>query len=100
MVLVKGGGGLNLPTSVLRLFRLARLSRLVRMLRSLPELMVMIKGMITATATVGYTLSLLILITYVFAIAFRNLVPAAKSDEECAAHASESCVETNLFSSV
>lgn len=69
----QGGGGLNLPTSLLRLFRLARLSRLVRMLRSLPELMVMIKGMITATSTVGYTLVLLMLITYVFGIAFVNL---------------------------
>jgi hypothetical protein len=41
---IQGGGGLNLPTAILRLFRLARLSRLVRMLRSLPELMVMIKA--------------------------------------------------------
>merc|ERR1719393_1085735 len=70
-----GGQGLNLPLAVLRLCRLARLSRLVRMLRSLPELMIMIKGMVTATASVGYTLGLLILITYVFSIALRNLVP-------------------------
>jgi hypothetical protein len=70
-----GGSGLDLPTAVLRLFRLARLSRLVRMLRSLPELMIMIKGMITAAASVGYTLGLLMVITYVFAIAIRNLVP-------------------------
>jgi len=36
----------------------------------------MIKGMMTAAASVGYTLGLLLLITYVFAIALRNLVPA------------------------
>merc|ERR1719272_835005 len=72
---INGGGGLDLPTAVLRLFRLARLSRLVRMLRSLPELMIMIKGMVSAAASVGYTLGLLLLITYVFAIALRNLVP-------------------------
>jgi hypothetical protein len=72
---MSGGGGLDLPTAVLRLFRLARLSRLVRMLRSLPELMIMIKGMVSAAASVGYTLGLLIVITYVFAIALRNLVP-------------------------
>lgn len=75
---IQGGSGLNLPTAVLRLFRLARLSRLVRMLRSLPELMIMIKGMFSATASVGYTLGLLMLITYVFAIALRNLTPTAE----------------------
>jgi len=45
------------------------------MLRSLPELMIMIKGMVSAAASVGYTLGLLMLITYVFAIALVNLVP-------------------------
>merc|ERR1719424_761800 len=80
MAYLSGGGGLNLPTAVLRLFRLARLSRLVRMLRSLPELMIMIKGMLTATTSVGYTLGLLMLITYIFSIAIRNLVP--KGTEE------------------
>jgi hypothetical protein len=77
-----GGKGLNLPLAVLRLCRLARLSRLVRMLRSLPELMIMIKGMVTATASVGYTLGLLMVITYVFAIALRNLVPSDSVIEE------------------
>jgi hypothetical protein len=77
-----GGSGLNLPTAVLRLFRLARLSRLVRMLRSLPELMIMIKGMVTAAKSVIYSLFLLMLIGYVFAIALRNLVPKDSQLEE------------------
>merc|ERR1719424_2105593 len=77
MAYLSGGGGLNLPTAVLRLFRLARLSRLVRMLRSLPELMIMIKGMMTATTSVGYTLGLLILVTYIFSIAICNVAPAS-----------------------
>jgi hypothetical protein len=72
-VAASGGGQLDLPTSVLRLFRLARLSRLVRMLRSLPELMIMIKGMVKAAATVSYTLGLLLLFTYVFAIAMTQM---------------------------
>jgi len=72
-VAASGGGKMDLPTSVLRLFRLARLSRLVRMLRSLPELMIMIKGMVTAAATVSYTLGLLLIFTYVFAIAMTQL---------------------------
>jgi hypothetical protein len=88
LAFIQGGGGLNLPTAILRLFRLARLSRLVRMLRSLPELMVMIKGMVTASASVSYTLALLMIITYVFAIALRNIVPP------------DSDIETLYFESV
>jgi hypothetical protein len=80
MAHLSGGGGLNLPTAVLRLFRLARLSRLIRMLRSLPELMIMIKGMVTAAASVGYTLGLLMLVTYVFAIALVNLAPPVEEE--------------------
>jgi len=63
----------DLPTSVLKLLRLARLSRLVRMLRSMPELMIMIKAMFTAAASVSYTLGLLIIVTYVFGIAMTLL---------------------------
>jgi len=101
MTKIQGGDGLDLPTAVLRLFRLARLSRLVRMLRSLPELMIMIKGMVTATSSVGYTLGLLIVITYVFAIALRNLVPSAGTEDECAALSEDAgCIEVTFFSSV
>jgi len=99
----QGGSSLSLPTAVLRLCRLARLSRLVRMLRSLPELMVMIKGMVTATSSVGYTMGLLLIITYVFAIAMRNLVPAALSEEDCTDGRfpnSEGCIEVVFFQSV
>jgi len=97
----QGGGALDLPTSVLRLCRLARLSRLVRMLRSLPELMIMIKGMLTASLSVGYTLGLLMVITYVFGIAMRNLVPKAGTDDECTEKWGEDgCIENTFFSSV
>jgi len=67
------GGTVDLPTSLLRLFRLFRLTRLVRMMRSLPELMIMVKGMLTAAASVSYTLGLLLLVTYIFAIALAQL---------------------------
>jgi hypothetical protein len=96
IVAIKGGGGLNLPTAVLRLFRLARLSRLVRMLRSLPELMIMIKGMLSATASVGYTLGLLMVITYVFGIAFCNIVPDGNEWED----GYDGSIEKIYFSSV
>lgn len=70
-----GGGGLG-NASILRIARLLRLSRMARMarlLRAMPELMVLIKGMMAATRSVFFTLCLLILIMYVFAIAFTQL---------------------------
>eukprot|EP00931_Biecheleriopsis_adriatica_P115713 TRINITY_DN91479_c0_g1_i1.p1 TRINITY_DN91479_c0_g1~~TRINITY_DN91479_c0_g1_i1.p1 ORF type:complete len:526 (+),score=114.22 TRINITY_DN91479_c0_g1_i1:100-1677(+) len=60
-------------TAILRLFRLLRLSRLVKLLKSLPELMILIKGMITAMQSVGYVILLLLVFTYVFAIACTQL---------------------------
>lgn len=69
----RGGKGIDLPTSILRLFRLARLSRLVRLLRSLPELMILVKGIFTASTTVAYTMGLLMLFAYVFGIALTQL---------------------------
>lgn len=59
--------------AVLRLFRLLRLSRLLRMLRSLPELMILVKGIRQAMRTVLYVILLLVIILYVFAIAFTQL---------------------------
>lgn len=64
-----GSGGLG-NASILRLLRLLRLSRLLRMLRSMPELMIMVKGMASAASSVLFTLLLLALTLYVFAIAF------------------------------
>mmetsp|Transcript_28798 Transcript_28798/g.61193 ORF Transcript_28798/g.61193 Transcript_28798/m.61193 type:complete len:641 (+) Transcript_28798:83-2005(+) len=68
-----GGGGLGGNASILRLFRLLRLSRMARMLRSMPELMILIKGMVSAMRSVFFVMCLLIIIMYVFAIAFTQL---------------------------
>mmetsp|Transcript_62186 Transcript_62186/g.103325 ORF Transcript_62186/g.103325 Transcript_62186/m.103325 type:complete len:731 (-) Transcript_62186:86-2278(-) len=65
-------GGMG-NTGILRLFRLLRLSRMARMLRSMPELMILIKGMVAATRSVFFTLVLLLAILYIFAIAFTQL---------------------------
>eukprot|EP00929_Paragymnodinium_shiwhaense_P112029 TRINITY_DN80280_c0_g1_i1.p1 TRINITY_DN80280_c0_g1~~TRINITY_DN80280_c0_g1_i1.p1 ORF type:complete len:492 (-),score=68.35 TRINITY_DN80280_c0_g1_i1:255-1730(-) len=73
-VLIAGDGPSPLGNaSILRLLRLLRLSRLVRMLRSLPELMILIKGMVTAMKSVVYVMALLVIVTYVFAIVCRQL---------------------------
>eukprot|EP00928_Gymnodinium_smaydae_P079631 TRINITY_DN63509_c0_g1_i1.p1 TRINITY_DN63509_c0_g1~~TRINITY_DN63509_c0_g1_i1.p1 ORF type:complete len:510 (+),score=91.75 TRINITY_DN63509_c0_g1_i1:72-1601(+) len=75
VMLAMGSGG-DSPlssASFLRLLRLLRLSRLIRMLKSLPELMILIKGMVTAMKSVVYVMGLLVIVTYVFAIAFTQL---------------------------
>ncbi|CAK0839837.1 unnamed protein product [Prorocentrum cordatum] len=52
------------------------------MLRFLPELMIMIKGMVTAASTVSYTLGLLLVITYVFAIMLTQLTMPKYDDDD------------------
>merc|ERR1719329_2028593 len=67
--------------SILRLLRLARLSRMARMLRSMPELLILIKGMVAAIRSVGFVLLLLIIMMYVFSIAFVQLTRGTPSGD-------------------
>eukprot|EP00929_Paragymnodinium_shiwhaense_P073135 TRINITY_DN3717_c0_g1_i1.p1 TRINITY_DN3717_c0_g1~~TRINITY_DN3717_c0_g1_i1.p1 ORF type:complete len:958 (-),score=250.10 TRINITY_DN3717_c0_g1_i1:172-3045(-) len=67
--------------SLLRLFRLLRLTRMarmVRLLRSVPELMILIKAIVVAFRSVFFTICLLMIIIYVFAIAFVQLTENTK----------------------
>jgi hypothetical protein len=69
------GGALG-NTSVLKLFRLVRLTRMARMaklLRAIPELIILIKGIAVASRSVVFTLMLLAVILYFFAIVFRQI---------------------------
>lgn len=69
-------GGLG-NASILRMARLARLTRMARMarlLRAMPELMILIKGITTATRSVFFTLCLLLMLLYIFGIAFTQLL--------------------------
>jgi len=56
------------PTAPLRLLRLLRLSRLVRLIRQLPELVVIIKGMLYSIRAVASSLIMACILIYVFAI--------------------------------
>eukprot|EP00929_Paragymnodinium_shiwhaense_P095734 TRINITY_DN57005_c0_g1_i1.p1 TRINITY_DN57005_c0_g1~~TRINITY_DN57005_c0_g1_i1.p1 ORF type:complete len:718 (-),score=88.40 TRINITY_DN57005_c0_g1_i1:9-2162(-) len=58
---------------LLRLLRLSRTLRMVKLMRAMPELLILIKGMMAASRSVFFTLCLLVLIIYIFAIAFRLL---------------------------
>merc|ERR1719408_321728 len=76
VLLFMGGTGSTGDTGFLRIARLLRLSRMARMarlLRALPELMIMIRGMMAATRSVFFTLCLLVIVLYVFAIAFTQM---------------------------
>jgi len=79
-----GGGDLG-NASILRMARLLRLSRMARMarlFRAMPELLILIKGMVAAMRSVLFTLCLLAIIIYVFGIAFRQLVGDLAKNEE------------------
>eukprot|EP00927_Polykrikos_kofoidii_P083259 TRINITY_DN8487_c1_g1_i2.p1 TRINITY_DN8487_c1_g1~~TRINITY_DN8487_c1_g1_i2.p1 ORF type:complete len:798 (-),score=115.71 TRINITY_DN8487_c1_g1_i2:130-2523(-) len=58
---------------IARLMRLSRMARMARLLRAMPELMILIKGMLAACRSVFFTLCLLGLIMFVFGIAFTQL---------------------------
>lgn len=68
--------GFSNPT-ILRLFRLlklTRMARMIRLLRAAPELMILIKGIMVAFRSVIFTLFLLLIFIYLFAILFRSLL--------------------------
>jgi len=94
--LIAQGGGKNNGmgnASILRLVRLMRLTRMARMarlLRAMPELMILVKAILVAFRSVFFTLCLLLLIIYVFAIAFVQLT----------SETTESAVREDYFSGV
>lgn len=67
---------------LLRLLRLSRMARMARLLRSMPELLMLIKGMIAAIRSVFFTLVLLFLLLYVFAILFRQMSADTDLEED------------------
>jgi hypothetical protein len=102
IIMAAMGGGANPVggTSILRLFRLLRLSRLLRMLRSLPELMILIKGMVTAMKSVAYVMALLVLITYVFAIAFTQLAVGTEVGDDLFANIAHSMYSLLIYATL
>merc|ERR1719215_2291253 len=60
--------------SALRLVKFVRVARFTRLARIFPELMVLLKGMGHALGSVFFTLVLLFMLAYVFAIAFTLFV--------------------------
>merc|ERR1719379_576699 len=71
-----GGGGAAILSnfSALRLLRLLRLTRMVRIMQAVPELMMLVKVMVSATKSVSFILMFLVLVMYVFAIIMMSLM--------------------------
>jgi len=55
------------------LLRLSRMARMAKLLRAMPELMILIKGMVSAMRSVFFVAVLLTIVMYVFAIVFKQL---------------------------
>eukprot|EP00929_Paragymnodinium_shiwhaense_P019724 TRINITY_DN13349_c0_g2_i1.p1 TRINITY_DN13349_c0_g2~~TRINITY_DN13349_c0_g2_i1.p1 ORF type:complete len:654 (-),score=95.48 TRINITY_DN13349_c0_g2_i1:159-2120(-) len=74
-------GGLA-SASVLRLLRLVRITRMAKVMRMIPELAIMIKGMVVGLRSVIATCMMLGCITYCFAIVFRQLIGSSAEGQE------------------
>jgi len=80
--LAVGGSSDSLSNlSMLKMLRLLRLTRMVRLMRSVPELVTLLKGMAIASRSVSYTLLLLVIFMYVFAIIFKSQLAMAPNHE-------------------
>eukprot|EP00928_Gymnodinium_smaydae_P095319 TRINITY_DN8181_c0_g1_i4.p1 TRINITY_DN8181_c0_g1~~TRINITY_DN8181_c0_g1_i4.p1 ORF type:complete len:900 (-),score=165.97 TRINITY_DN8181_c0_g1_i4:469-3168(-) len=80
----QGNSGLG-DASIIRMVRIARLvriSRLVRFLKSVPELMIICKGIGYASRSVVVFFLLWVVIIYIFAVVFRQLIELMGLDNE------------------
>mmetsp|Transcript_17458 Transcript_17458/g.30330 ORF Transcript_17458/g.30330 Transcript_17458/m.30330 type:complete len:386 (+) Transcript_17458:534-1691(+) len=79
VLLFHGNGsdsGLATATTMLRILRLLRIlrtARIARIVRYMPELLILIKGLLVASKSVFFALVLFLLVTYVFSIALLSL---------------------------
>jgi voltage-gated sodium channel len=60
--------------SALRLLRLLRLTRMMRVMRQVPELTILVKGILSAAQAVGFIMIFLVGVTYVYAIIFTTQI--------------------------
>ena len=55
---------------------------MARLLRWMPELLILLKGLVQATRSIFFTLVLLFLVVYVFALVFRQLTDGTEIGQE------------------
>eukprot|EP00933_Yihiella_yeosuensis_P044779 TRINITY_DN4004_c0_g1_i1.p1 TRINITY_DN4004_c0_g1~~TRINITY_DN4004_c0_g1_i1.p1 ORF type:complete len:922 (+),score=169.14 TRINITY_DN4004_c0_g1_i1:324-2768(+) len=76
-----GGGGSLSVFKMFRLVKLLKLSRLARLLRVVPELVIIMKGIVFATRAVAVFCLLWFIIIYVFAIGLRSVTEGTEASE-------------------
>lgn len=84
----------------LRLFRLLRSGRILRLLRSFPELMILVQAMKAAMRSVCGTLSLMVILVYVFAIVLTQIsrgLPKGMEGFETVPQAMNTLMKTGIF---
>eukprot|EP00931_Biecheleriopsis_adriatica_P022235 TRINITY_DN14345_c0_g3_i1.p1 TRINITY_DN14345_c0_g3~~TRINITY_DN14345_c0_g3_i1.p1 ORF type:complete len:612 (+),score=126.20 TRINITY_DN14345_c0_g3_i1:53-1888(+) len=88
LVMVMSGGsssGAGIGNaSVLRLgkmLRLLRMMRIARLMRSMPEFFILVKAMLSSARATLFTLLFLVIIMYVYGIAFRQMMAGTSSGE-------------------
>jgi len=65
---------------IARLLRLTRMARMARLVQAMPELLILIKGIVASIRSVVLTLGLLLVIIYVFAIAFTQMCAGSECE--------------------
>eukprot|EP00931_Biecheleriopsis_adriatica_P016514 TRINITY_DN1213_c1_g1_i2.p1 TRINITY_DN1213_c1_g1~~TRINITY_DN1213_c1_g1_i2.p1 ORF type:complete len:546 (+),score=104.02 TRINITY_DN1213_c1_g1_i2:155-1792(+) len=78
-----GGGGASSVLRIFRILRLTRVARLARLVRQMPELMILIKGMAIAARSVLATLTLLLVIIYIFAVVLTQQLSGTGAADGC-----------------
>eukprot|EP00931_Biecheleriopsis_adriatica_P072583 TRINITY_DN4698_c0_g2_i1.p1 TRINITY_DN4698_c0_g2~~TRINITY_DN4698_c0_g2_i1.p1 ORF type:complete len:671 (+),score=122.21 TRINITY_DN4698_c0_g2_i1:102-2114(+) len=93
-------GGTNYGMRIMRLLRLTRLVKTVRLLRMLPELLIMVKGMLAAARSVCMTLALTLLIVYVFGIAIKQSASDTAAGDRYFSSVGQSMASLLLFATL
>merc|ERR1719311_1101304 len=81
-LLSSGGKSPLSGMSILRLLRLLRLTRMMRLMKALPELLVLIKGVVAASSAVASSMVLLVGSIYIFGIIFTSSLGKQAEDQE------------------
>lgn len=92
-------GGLSV-LRVARVMRVLRTARMARLVRFMPELMILVKGMMVAFRSVFFTLLLLLLVTYVFSVAFMQFSRGIENLETTLFRTMGTTVETLILGCV
>lgn len=67
---------------IARVMRILRTARIAKLIRHVPELVILLKGMLTACRSVFFTLLLLVLVTYVFSVTITEVSRGTSLEQE------------------